>query len=313
MKNSYRISNWKQYNKSLINRGSITFWFSEDALNKWNAKKNKKHFGRPYLYSDFAIMTALTLRFVYHLNLRSLEGFLSSLILLLKLPFKTPSYTQICRRAQKLSLPTKILQSKKRITDIVFDASGLKVYGEGEWKVRTHGKSKRRTWRKIHIAMDPNTHNIVLAELTENSSNDGKVMNDLLEEMDSCLLRVYGDGIYDIENCYETIYKKNAEPLIPVRRNAKYKHKAKPHWQARNQQILDIAALGGDEIARSLWKKLKGYHRRSLVETAFYRFKTILGHVLKSRKMCSQIVESKIKCMILNKMNQLGLPLSYIA
>ncbi|NGX41349.1 MAG: hypothetical protein KR126chlam4_01188 [Candidatus Anoxychlamydiales bacterium] len=195
----------------------------------------------------------------------------------------------------------------------MFDASGLKVYGEGEWKVRTHGKSKRRTWRKIHIAMDPNTHDIVLAELTENSSNDCNVLKNLLEEMGSGLLRVYGDGIYDTEGCYEAISKKKAEPLIPARRNAKYKHSAKDHLQARNQQILDIVALGGDEIARSLWKKLKGYHKRSLGETSFFRFKTILGHALKSRKMCIQIIECKIKCMILNKMNQLGLPLSYIA
>lgn len=156
MKNSYRISNWSKYNKSLINRGSITFWFSQESIDKWFAKKDKKHFGRLFVYSDFAIETATTIRFVYNLNLRALEGFVSSLITLLHLPIKAPSYTQVCRRMQKISSPQKLIKSGKRITDIVFDASGLKVYGEGEWKVKIHGKSKRRIWRKIHFGINPN-------------------------------------------------------------------------------------------------------------------------------------------------------------
>ena len=117
---------------------------------------------------------------------------------------------------------------RRRITDIVFDASGLKVYGEGEWKVRTHGKSKRRSWRKIHIGLDPKTHDIVLAELTENSSNDGQVLVDLLDETNGYIQRVYGDGIYDSERCYEAIRRKGAKPMIPVRRNGRYKPSMKP-------------------------------------------------------------------------------------
>ena len=147
MKNSYRKSNWCQYNKSLINRGSITFWFSEDSIKNWKAKKDKKHFGRPFLYSDSAILAACTVRYVYNLPLRALEGFLNSIFSILRLPLSAPSYTQICRRAQLLPLPSQ-LKSKKLLTDLVFDASGLKVYGEGEWKIKTHGTSKRRGWRK---------------------------------------------------------------------------------------------------------------------------------------------------------------------
>ena len=131
--NSYKKCNWNQYNQNLINRGSINFWFSKDVAKKWKAKKDKKHFGRPFTYSDIAIEIAHTLRFIYHLPLRATQGFISSLLSLFKISIKTPSYTQICRRAKTLKLP--MLKTNKRITDVVIDASGLKLYGEGEWKV----------------------------------------------------------------------------------------------------------------------------------------------------------------------------------
>ena len=133
---SYKIRNWSQYNKSLIKRGSITFWFSEDCIKKWKGGRKKGHFGRPFKYSDDAIICALTIRFIYHLPLRALEGFLKSLVAILKISISIPSYTQICRRSQNLKINKKI--SKKRPKDIVFDGSGFKIYGEGEWKVRTH-------------------------------------------------------------------------------------------------------------------------------------------------------------------------------
>lgn len=211
---------------------------------------------------------------------------------------------------QKISLPQKLIKSGKRITDIVFDASGLKVYGEGEWKVKIHGKSKRRIWRKIHFGINPKTHEIILTELTDNACNDGQIMRRLLEKMGK-LKKVYGDGAYDNYECHQAINSHGAEALIPVRKRGKYQHKKFLSSQQRNQQILDVLALGNDDVARSLWKKLKGYHRRSLVETAFFRFKTILGSSLKSRKLINQKVENTIKCMILNKMTQLGMPASH--
>lgn len=97
----YRIRNWKDYNKSLIQRGSITVWFSEDAIIKWRAASTGKR-GRPSIYSDDAILTALLIRVVFHLPLKALEGFLSSLVLALGICLQIPSYSQICRRAQLL-------------------------------------------------------------------------------------------------------------------------------------------------------------------------------------------------------------------
>lgn len=155
----YSIKNWSEYNTSLIARGSLTVWVDDDIAEKWQASNKEKRTGHPLVYSDEAILMALTIRFVYNLPLRALEGFLGSVLTILGLSLKVPCYTQICRRAKNLEKALNRL-SKRRPTDIVFDSTGLKVYGEGEWKVRIHGTSKRRTWRKLHIAMDPNSGEI---------------------------------------------------------------------------------------------------------------------------------------------------------
>lgn len=300
MKNSYQKGNWKQYNQNLINRGSITFWFSKDSIKNWNARKNKNHFGRPFVYSDMAIQTAHTIRHVYHLPLRALQGFISSLFCLLNLSLKTPCYTQICKRAKKLSLPS--ISMKKSVTDIVFDASGLKIYGEGEWKVRSYGFSKRRKWMKIHIGIDPDTQEILLSKLTDNHSDDVDTAVELLREASFPIDKVYGDGLYDAEKIYLELWKTNSIPIIPARKNARNKHTKMPWLYYREKQISEIKGLGGDELARSIWKKLIGYHKRSLVETAFSRWKRLLGPSLKSRQTENQTFEAKIKCHILNKM-----------
>ncbi|MBN2259835.1 MAG: IS5 family transposase [Clostridiales bacterium] len=303
MKKSYQIGNWKEYNKSLINRGSITFWFSEEIIKTWGAKKDKNHFGRPLVYSDLAIETSCIIRFFYHLPLRAAQGFLSSLASILRINISIPSYTQVCRRAQKLKLDLKL--SNRKITDIVFDSSGLKVYGEGEWKMRTHGKSKRRTWRKLHIGICPKTHDIIVSELTENLSHDSKIMPSLLSYAPKGIKKVYGDKGYDSYRCFKAIDEIGAESIIPTRQNSNI---FREMHHKRSKILMEIRGLGDDDIARSIWKKLKGYHRRSLVETAFYRIKTMLGPNLKSRKLLSQKIEAMLKCQIINKLNSLGMP-----
>ena len=301
MKNSYKNCSWSKYNKNLINRGSITFWISKDSLKKWKFKSDKKHIGRPFLYSDDAILLANTVRYVYNLQLRALEGFLNSIFSILNLSILSPSYTQICRRSKNLRLSSQ-LKKRKKITDIVFDASGLKVYGEGEWKVRTHGTSKRRGWRKIHLGICPKTQEILLSDLTKNTCSDIDVMIDLLSNTSFSIDKVYGDGLYDAERIYKTIYELGGDAIIPIKKNVLYRQPSKPWMKYRDEQLNIIKGLGGDDLARSIWKKLKNYHRRSLVETAFSRWKKILGASLKSRKMENQIIESQIKCLILNKM-----------
>jgi len=309
MKAKYRVRNWNDYNKSLIQRGSITVWFSEDAIKKWIALEETGKKGRPKLYSDDAILTTLIIRSVFHLPLRALQGFLTSLVVILSVGLPIPSYTQICRRAKSLGQELKML-SRKHVTNIVIDSTGLKVYGEGEWKVRQHGYSKRRTWRKLHLAICPDSNEIVFEILTENNIADCEVYPKLLERMPKSVKYTYGDGAYDTQRCYEANIKHGSIPIIPPNRNAVFRKNGSPSWEIRNINLLEISGLGGDDKGRKLWKKLTGYHRRSLGETAMFRFKRLFGNDLKSRILETQKAESRAKCEALNIMTRLGMPKS---
>jgi len=303
----YHIRNWPEYNKALVNRGSLTIWFSNESIEKWNAQPCSNR-GRPRVYSDEAILCALMIKAVYKFPFRALRGFMLSMIGLLGLCLKVPCYTRICRRAAELGQEIKRFGSK-RITDIVFDSSGLKVYGEGEWKVKKHGKSKRRTWRKIHLAVCPDSHDIALSYLGENSEADCEVVPKMTKHLPRSVKRGYGDGAYDTGSSPAQLHAFNIEPIVPPKRGAILHDLTDEPWmKSRNDAIRAIAGLGNDDQARKIWKILAGYHRRSLGETAFYRWKTIFGEKLQSRKLKNQRGEIYAKSMALNKMTALGMP-----
>ncbi len=308
-KHTYRIRNWSKYNKALIQRGSITLWFSEDVIEQWTAKTYKGKKGRPQLYSASTILCALLIKSVYHLPLRMLQGFLISLVVLMKLDLAVPSYTQICRRAKNLGKSLKKLSSK-RPKDIVFDSTGLKVYGEGEWKVRQHGISKRRTWRKFHIGVDPNSGEILVAALTDTGvgCGDGETAKKLLPNLPKGIKRVFGDGAYDGIEFRRGVEKIGAKACVPPPRDAVAREELDPALANRNDAIREIIGLGGDDEARKLWKILSGYHKRSLGETVMYRLKQITGSTLKSREWGRQRTEAMVKCIVINKMTRLGMP-----
>lgn len=304
-KTRYSIRNWGDYNRALEQRGSLTIWFSAEALEKWVAKKDGKQ-GRPFLYSDDAILCALMLKAVYHVPFRQLRGLLTSLVFLLGISLPIPCYTRICRRAKDLGQKIQKL-SNKRPTDIVFDSTGLKVYGEGEWKVRQHGVSKRRTWRKIHLAVCPHSHDIILQETTGNEVADCTVVSQMKRHLPESVKRGYGDGAYDKEECYQAFHDRGIEPIVPPQKNG-VPHEKEVWMQPRNNAIKEITGLGGDDDARKLWKHLKGYHLRSIAETAMFRFKRLFGSSLCCRKLFYQKAEVYAKCLVINRMNKLGMP-----
>ena len=305
----YRIHNWQQYNRALVQRGSITFWFSEDAIDKWYSTKLTGKKGRPQIYSDDAILCALLIRTTYNQPLRALEGFLISIARLMGLSIKIPCYTQISRRAAFLQKRLNKL-SNARPCHIVFDSTGLKVYGEGEWKVRKHGWSKRRTWRKLHIGMDPDSGEVVVCELTDNStgSGDSEIGKRLVKELRKGIKKVYGDGAYDDMDFRRTVEKIGAQPIVPPPRNARVGKGKEEATIKRNDAIKQIKGLGGDDEARAIWKKLVGYHIRSLGETMMYRIKQLTGASLRSRTMETQCTEAYVKCLVVNRMTKLGMP-----
>lgn len=307
MQKFYRIHNWAEYNRALIKRGSITVWIEDNAIKNWFSFAHSGKSGHPEIYSSQAILFLLVLREVYNLPLRSLQGFTESLFKQMGLTLPVPSYTQISRRAQTLNkeLPNLL---KTGVRNLIFDSTGLKVRGEGEWKVKIHGKGKRRTWRKFHIGIDADTQDVVMWEMTGNNEGDGAVAETMLDQLKGKVDKAYGDGAYDGCGFREKIHRKGGRTIVPPPHNATYKG-ADDGWQKeRDATLAEIQGLGGGDGGRKCWKKLSGYHVRSLVETAFSRIKRRFGGNLKARTEGGQRSECACKCLIINKMNELGMP-----
>lgn len=170
--------------------------------------------------------------------------------------------------------------------------------------MRTHGKSKRRTWRKLHISMDASTHRLTAALITEKELLDRHLLAGLLKETEAEVERVCADGAYDFEQCYRAIRQKGAVALIPPRSDAVVRGKSP--FEQRDLNVGLIKSQG-----RKQWKKQSTYHRRSLVESAFFRLKTIFSDRLRSRRMDTQKTEARVRCLAMNRMTSVGMPQSY--
>jgi hypothetical protein len=230
---------------------------------------------------------------------------------MLELTVKTPHYSTFCDRAKGLQMPmTRFLKSGERL-HIIFDSTGMKVFGEGEWKVRKHGYSKRRTWRKIHVGMCAESGQAVVSAISSNDVSDDHAMLHMMDALEGISLGdVLGDGAYDTTECRESIHDHGGRAIIPPDKNAVTQNRNKiPALESRDRAIRRMAELGSE--GRKLWKKEENYHRRSRVETFMFRLKTILGDRLVSRKKETQTTESSIKMHVLNRMLELGRPDSY--
>lgn len=301
---AYKITNWKKYNESLVARGSVTLWFSDDVLATWRARHDATKVGRPFVYSDAAIECLLTIRELFQLPYRQTEGFGRSLLALLAVEVAVPDYSSLAKRAGRLSA-TLAAAHRRGAVDVVVDSTGLKVFGEGEWKTRIYGQSKRRTWRKLHLAVNPDTREIVAQLLTESRDHDADQAAALCDQIPQPIKKFYGDGAYDKWKVYDQLHGRGAEPVIPPQHNAKIKR----HGNAAAEPLpRDEAIRGIRRRGRQAWKKEVGYHRRSLAETTMYRLKQTFGPRLKNRALSTQKTESRIRCKILNRFTQLGLP-----
>ena len=306
-KTLYRVKNWSEYDKALVQRGSITIWLSDDLEEKWRYA-GEKQLGGQFEYSAEAITIMLTVKNVFHLPNRATEGFVRSIFAIRKVNLPVPDHTTLSRRGKGLgvALPKKV----NGHVDVVMDSTGLKIYGEGEWKVRTHGKSKRRTWRKLHLGVDPQSSEIEAVALTENSVSDADMVEPLLDQIHQEIDHFAGDGSYDKRKVYDSLQRHapQAKVLIPPRKNAHIWQHGNTHAErlTRDQNLRAVRKLG-----RKSWKENSGYHIRSLAETAMFRFKTIFDERLSAHLLETQATQVAICCAALNRMTHLGMPDSY--
>jgi len=307
-KAKYRIRNWSDYNRSLSNRGSLTFWISEELLANWIEQQKTGERGRSPQYSEAAIVAMASLKFVFAQAGRQTSGLIASIFRLLRVSLPVPDHSTLSRRMAgiEVGLPVKPSAGGRHL---VIDSTGLKVYGEGEWKVRTHGASKRRTWRKLHLCLDAATGEVIVAAASENSVSDCAMFPEMVRLVEGEIEQISCDGSYDRRKVYAALNEKRVpRAAIPPRKGAKIWQ----HGNSRNERLIrDENLRAVRKKGRAKWKREANYHRRSLAETGVFRFKTIFTDKLQSRKQANQFQEIIIKCAALNRMTHLGMPDSY--
>lgn len=360
----YHLRNWSEYNSALEARGSITVWMDESAISSWIEKPRaglrpgeKRRPGAPMIYSDLAIRCMLTLRAIYHLPLRATEGFARSVLELMRLAGKlpeslpTPDYSTISRRGKRLHVDLGVRRvhrvhrvhcnschnNSKEPLHLVVDSTGLKLYGEGEWKVKKHGWVKHRRWRKMHLLVDAETLLMRAVTTSGQYASDSKEFVKLLEEETDPVAYVKGDGAYDTHAAYDSMRARPEHPVAiflphrerrsgtkprPDRGHPRLEgHRVNPGgyrhhiWQHGNRKAppldRDRHVRRIREVGRKQWKEEVRFGERSLAETGVFRFKDIFGPTLSARDDAARETEVRIKVAALNRMTGLGMPDSF--
>ena len=303
-----RVTNWAAYDVSLRQRGSLTVWFTDEAIAAWQAAPRTTRGGQRR-YSPLAILTALTLRAVFRLALRQTEGLIGSIISLLGFTLAVPDHSTLSRRAATLEVPQPRSGASigAEAVHLLVDSTGLKLCGAGEWLIEKHGTKTRRSWRKLHIGMDADTGEIVAAVLTTNDVDDASQVGPLLDQFDAQLASFTGDGAYDQDSLYRAVTERdpNALVIVPPRATAALSETAATEPTQRDRHLQDIADRG-----RIGWQKASGYTKRSRVETAIGRYKQVISDGLRFHKDERRNTEVRVAVRVLNRMSQLGHPTS---
>jgi hypothetical protein len=305
-----KLTNWADYNASLRRRGSLTLWFSEEAIAGWRAAPRATRGGQAW-YSPLAILTALTLKAVFRLALRQTEGLIGSIIDLLGLGLAVPTFSTLSRRAETVDVP-RLRPCSGNDADseplhLLVDSTGLKLCGAGEWLVEKHGTRKRRSWRKLHIGVDASTGEIVAATLTTKDVDDASEIGRLLAQVEGPLASFTADGAYDQDSVYDAVTARDPEAavIVPPRSTAALSETAETEPMQRDRHLQCIAEKG-----RMGWQKASGYNVRSRVEAAIGRYKQVIGDGLHFRKDERCATEVAVSVLALNRMSELGRPIS---
>ncbi|WP_448204841.1 IS5 family transposase [Azospirillum sp. sgz302134] len=301
----YRVENWAAYNAALRRRGDLTIWVTLETVAAWTPPATGRR-GRPARYLDVAIEAGLMLRLAFSRPWRQTEGLLGSLMRLLGLDLPVPDHTTFSRRSANLEVASALARMDGPVS-VVIDATGLKVFGTGEWHLEKHGGQARRSWRKLHLAVDLDTGEILASELTTTQDGDASLVGPRLDQIKRPIGTVLADGAYDGEPVCRAFaaHTPDAEVIIPPRSTAVPSETAASAPTQRDQHIQMIAERG-----RLGWQRAVGYGRRSLGEVAMLRYKTLIGRSLRARTLPAQKVEAAVGCKVMNMMTSLGMPAS---
>ena len=305
-----KVTNWPAYDASLRQRGSLTIWFSDEAITSWRAEPRTTRGGQPW-YSELAILTALTLRAVFCLAYRQTEGLIGSLMHLLGLDLPIPDHTTLSRRAETLEVPRPRSGSRSDYgreaapVHLLVDSTGLKLCGPGEWLIEKHGTKTRRSWRKLHLGVDADTGQIVAAALTGPEADDGAQVSPLLDQVAEPVASVTGDGAYDQEGVYASVGERHPEAaiIVPPRSIAVPSQTAESAPTQRDRHLQLIAEQG-----RMAWQKASGYTKRARAEAAIGRWKQVIGDRLRAHTDEGRATEVDVAVYVLNRMLDLGRP-----
>jgi len=303
----HRVTNSAVYDAALRQRGSLTVWFTTEAIEGWRAAPRTTPGGQP-CYSSLAILTALTLRAVFRLALRQTEGLIGSIIGLLGLELRVPDHSTLSRRATTLQVPRPQPRRNGELLHLLVDSTGLRLCGAGEWLQEKQGTKTRRSWRKLHIGLDAETGQIVAASLTAKEVDDGAEVGPLLDQITGVVASFTGDGGYDQDRVYADVAERHPEAavVVPPRATAVPSETAETAPTQRNRHLQHIAEHG-----RMAWQRSSSYTTQARAEATIGRFKQVIGDGLRSRTDERRATEVDIAVHAFNRMSELGRP-SYV-
>jgi Transposase DDE domain len=295
----FKVQNWPEYEAGLRRRGSLTLWIEDAVLEQWQTVGPHGQ----ARYEEIAIETCLMLRAAFKLALRQTEGLMDSVLTLMNLTISAPDHTTVSRRAVGLTV-TKSTAAPKGPLHVLIDSTGLEVFGAGQWLEAKHGAKSRRTWRKLHLAVDADSGMIVAQVLTDQHTDDPSQVGPLLAQVEEKIDKVTADGAYDGAPTYQTIaqHGDDIEVVIPPRKSAVAGPES--HSPTQRDRHLDMINTEG----RLAWQAATGYGKRALVETAMGRYKSLIGPRLRARRFDAQQTEAAIGVAVLNRMLAAGRP-----
>jgi len=297
------------YDASLRQRGSLTVWFTDDAIAGWAAEPRTTRGGQPW-YSSLAILTALTLRAVFRLAYRQAEGLLGSVIGLLGLALPVPDHTTLSRRAATLEVPRPghaDAGAGNQPMHLLVDSTGLKLCGKGEWLLEKHGMATRRSWRMVHLGVDAETGRIVASTLTRKDVDDASQAGLLLDQVAGAVASFTGDGAYDRDRVYAGVAQRHpdAAVVVPPRANAVPSDTAESAPTQRDGHLQRVEPRGSPDIAehgRMAWQNASGYNKRARVEATMNRWKQVIGDELRAHTDERRASEVAVAVHALNRM-----------